>query len=87
MALAKALLNLREEQRVRIRVDGDHPVYVAFGTLKARRRQDAAWWVELDEQPPLWLARFPINDERSKYALVDREQIIDVIEVKHARSA
>jgi hypothetical protein len=85
--LSKALLNLREGQCVRIRVDGDHGVYLAFGTLKARRRQDAAWWVELDTQPPAWLARFPLNDERSRYALVDREQIIEVLEVPHAKSA
>lgn len=90
MALAKALLNIREGQRVRIRVDGDRGTYLAYGVLKSRRRNDAAWWVELEEQPPLWLARFPLTDDRSRYALVDRENIIEVTtqqETRHARTA
>lgn len=79
-ALDKALLNLRELQRVRVRVPSDYGTFEGLGTLTARHRTSAGWWVTLDDIPPAWLRRFPLEDSnRSKHVIVTRDSIVAVL--------
>jgi hypothetical protein len=78
-SLAKQLLNLKEGQRVQIRIDGDYGVHEGAGTLTGRDRRSAGWWVTLDAIPPAWLRRFPIDSDRNKHVLVTRDSIVSVL--------
>jgi hypothetical protein len=53
---------LREGQRVRIHIFGDAGTFDGAGTLTARKVRACGWWVTLDEVPPAWLRRFPLED-------------------------
>lgn len=78
--LEKALLNLRELQRVQVRIESDYGLFEGLGTLTARHQRSAGWWVTLDDIPPAWLRRFPVEDcNRNKHIVVTRDSIVAVL--------